>query len=457
MKLPRIMLAAPASGSGKTMITCGILQALQNREMKVKSFKCGPDYIDPMFHQQVLGTCSKNLDSFFTSEEILRYLFAREASKGTISILEGVMGYYDGAGGVTTTASSYELAKLTDTPVILIINAKGMSLSLIPLIQGFVRYEKDSHIKGVILNQISAGTYHNMKEQIEKETDIKVIGYVPICKEIAIESRYLGLMMPNEIANLKEKLQKFAKILEETLQLDQLLEYASEASEFTFQTPSCLKLPQNSKERALRIGVAKDEAFCFLYQDNLELLEEMGAELVYFSPLWEQQLPEKLDGLLFPGGYPELYLEQLSENDSMKEDVRHTIEQGTPYLAECGGFLYLLEELKDRSGTCYPMGGALKGTSYATKKLGKFGYITLSPKNDNQILKKGETIKAHEFHYFDTNANGTDYHGTKPFGNKKWDCMQGENFWAAGFPHLYYYSNPKFAYRFLEECMERRK
>ena len=196
LKLPRLMLAAPASGSGKTMITCGLLRTLRNRGMKVSSFKCGPDYIDPLFHQEVLGIPSRNLDTFFTDGTMTRYLFAKAAGNTDISILEGVMGYYDGAGGDTITASSYELADITKTPVVLIVNAKGMSLSVLPIIQGFLEYRRNSRIQGVILNQVSSGTYQRLKKKIEQEISIEVLGYVPKCPELVIESRHLGLVMP---------------------------------------------------------------------------------------------------------------------------------------------------------------------------------------------------------------------------------------------------------------------
>ncbi len=457
MRLPRVMLAAPSSGSGKTLITCGLLQALVNREKKPAAFKCGPDYIDPMFHRKVIGTPSKNLDTFFTDENMTRYLLGKEAQRADISILEGVMGFFDGAGGVTTTASSYELAKITDTPVILVVNTKGMSLSVIPLIQGFLQYREDAGIKGVILNQTSPMTFQLLKEQIEKELGIAVVGYLPNCSDLAIESRHLGLVTPEEIEGLREKLQSLAERLEETLDIEKILELAETAGELEWEVPRLPKLQIKDGSHAPRIGVAEDEAFCFHYQDNLELLEEMGAELVAFSPLHDKVLPQNLDGLILSGGYPELYAKQLSENDSMKTEIREVLQKGMPYLAECGGFLYLLEEMEDMEGKRYPMAGLIKGQAYRTKKLGRFGYITLTGETEGQLLETGEKVKAHEFHYFDTNNNGADYHAKKPFGKREWECIHGGESQAAGFPHLYYYSNPEFAFRFLQQCMEKQK
>ena len=214
MKIPRILLAAGASGSGKTLITCGLLQALVNRGLKVASFKCGPDYIDPMFHSRVIGTRSRNLDTFFTDGDRTRYLLAKNASDCEIAVMEGVMGYYDGVGGITSRASAYDLASTTDTPVILIVNSRGMSCFLAAYVKGFLEYKKDSHICGVIFNQMSSMLYPRMKKLLEEELSVKVLGYVPKVEDCVIESRHLGLVLPEEIPELKSRLQKLSEVLE---------------------------------------------------------------------------------------------------------------------------------------------------------------------------------------------------------------------------------------------------
>lgn len=302
MKAARILLAAGASGSGKTLITCGLLQALVNRGLKTASFKCGPDYIDPMFHSRVIGAKSRNLDTFFTDSETTKYLFCENAVDCDISVMEGVMGFYDGVAGTTTKASAYDLASVTDTPVILIVNSRGMSVSLAAYVKGFMEYRKDSHIQGVIFNQMSPMLYPRMKELLEKELNIKVLGYVPKMDDCVIESRHLGLVLPDEIPELKENLHRLAEVLEKTLDIDAILQLAESARELSAKEPRidfCLKHP-------LRIGVADDEAFCFFYEDNFRLLRKMGAELVHFSPIRDKKLPAGLDGLLLYGGYPEL-------------------------------------------------------------------------------------------------------------------------------------------------------
>jgi len=451
MKLPRIMIGATASGSGKTLITCGILQAFVNRGLKVASFKCGPDYIDPMFHSKIIGTKSRNLDTFFTNEDTTRFLFGKTAKDVDVSVMEGVMGFYDGLGACSTQASSYDLAKITDTPVVLILNCQGMSLSILPIIQGFLQYQKDSHINGVILNQMSKNLYVEIKQQIEKELQVKVFGYVPVVKELMIESRHLGLITPDEVDGFHEKLNELAKLLEETIELDEILAVARKSSELSYQTPVLPRV-----EGKPRIAVAKDEAFCFYYEDNLELLKEMGAELVEFSPLHQEYLPKQINGLLLGGGYPELYAEKLSMNLSMRESIKDALLQGLPCMAECGGFMYLHRIMEDIHGSKFPMVGILDGEVYKTNQLMRFGYITLTSNKDQMIAAKEENIKGHEFHYFESSACGDSFTAKRPLKNTTWNCIHGNNQLAAGFPHLYYYSNINIPYRFLEKCVHRK-
>ena len=452
MKIPRILLTAPASGSGKTLITCGILQALINRGLKVASFKCGPDYIDPMFHGKVIGTKSRNLDTFFTDAGTTRYLFARNALGCDVAVAEGVMGYYDGLGGVKTEGSTYEVACTLDMPTVLIVNGRGASLSLLALVKGFLEYRGDSHIRAVILNQVSPMIYQVLKKQIEEELGIRVLGYVPKVPELVLESRHLGLQLPGEIEKLKEKLNRLAGVLEETLDLDAFLKLAGEASELQAQRPPVPNLaPDLGKPR---IAVAEDEAFCFTYLDNLELLKEMGAELVPFSPLEDQKLPEGISGMIVSGGYPELHAARLSANETMREAVRRAVEGGMPCIAECGGFLYLHRELEGTDGAFYPMAGVIDAKAYKTDRLGRFGYITLEAREDQLLGPEGTTIRGHEFHYWDSEQCGESFHARKPAGRREWNCVCAGETLYAGFPHLFYYSNPGAAFEFLKKCGE---
>ena len=455
MNIPRILLAAGASGSGKTLITCGLLQALVNRGMKVASFKCGPDYIDPMFHSRVIGTKSANLDTFFTSENVTRYLLEKNASGCDIAVMEGVMGYYDGVGGTTTKASAFDLAQATDTPVILIVNSKGMSLSLAAYIKGFLEYKKNSHISGVIFNQMSPMLYPRVKELVETELRIAVLGYVPRVEDCVIESRHLGLVLPEEIPELKERLGKLAQVLEDTLDMEGILKLASTAPQLSVKKDLLeedeafgFQLPE-----PVRIGVAEDEAFCFFYKDTFRLLETMGARLVRFSPIHDEALPEHLDGLLLYGGYPELKGRELEENTAMRNAVKNALKQGMPCMAECGGFMYLHEEMEDMDGQMRRMAGVIPGNVFRTPRLSRFGYVFLESRRGKDYGR----IPAHEFHYFDSTNCGDAFKASKPVGKRSWNCIHEEEKMTAGFPHLYYYGNPRVPREFLRNCLTYKK
>ena len=450
MKIPRILLAAGSSGSGKTLITCGLLEALVERGLKTTSFKCGPDYIDPMFHSRVIGTKSRNLDTFFTGSEVTKYLLTRNARDCEIAVMEGVMGFYDGVAGTTTTASAYDLAKVTDTPVILIVNSRGMSVSLAAYVKGFLEYKKDSHIKGVIFNQMSPMLYPRMKKLLEEELGVAVLGYVPKVEDCVIESRHLGLVLPDEIPELKDRLHKLAGVLEETLDIDRILELAGEAPDLLDAKPESVTDFRLSEP--VRIGVAEDEAFCFFYADNFRLLGEMGAEIVPFSPMEDKQLPDDLDGLLLYGGYPELNGKKLEQNTTMKDMIREKLKAGMPCMAECGGFMYLHEEMEGMDGNFYQMAGVIPGKAYRTPKLSRFGYVTLTQKKPALGMEDFGEIPAHEFHYFDSEKNGEDCMAVKPITGRTYPCViEKENVWM-GFPHLYYPSNPSFADHFVKKA-----
>ena len=454
MKIPRILLAAGSSGSGKTLITCGLLEALVERGLKTASFKCGPDYIDPMFHSRVIGTKSRNLDTFFTGSEVTKYLLTRNARDCEIAVMEGVMGFYDGVAGTTTTASAYDLAKVTDTPVILIVNSRGMSVSLAAYVKGFLEYKKDSHIKGVIFNQMSPMLYPRMKKLLEEELGVAVLGYVPKVEDCVIESRHLGLVLPDEIPELKDRLHKLAGVLEETLDIDRILELAGEAPDLLDAKPESVTDFRLSEP--VRIGVAEDEAFCFFYADNFRLLGEMGAEIVPFSPMEDKQLPDDLDGLLY-GGYPELNGKKLEQNTTMKDMIREKLKAGMPCMAECGGFMYLHEEMEGMDGNFYQMAGVIPGKAYRTPKLSRFGYVTLTQKKPALGMEDFGEIPAHEFHYFDSENCGGDFHAAKPESKRGWDCIHGTDTMLAGFPHLYYYGNPEVPKAFLKKCLAYKK
>ena len=469
------MIAAPKSGSGKTMITCALLQLLKDRGKNVSSYKCGPDYIDPMFHKKVLGVPSKNLDTFFTDEKTTVQLFLDKRADGDFAVLEGVMGLYDGLGGIYEQGSSYHLAKVTQTPIILVVDAKGMGKSVLALIAGFLQYDTQHLIKGVLLNRMSKGYYDIIKPLIEKELSVKVVGYFPEQKDIRLESRHLGLVMPDELADIKEQLDELAGRLKKTIDLDMLLDIAVEAEEISDSGNADIynvknignydqnEFSQNKAINTVNIAVAMDEAFCFYYEDNLRLLEKCGAKLQYFSPLHDTKLPDNCDALLLGGGYPELYAKELSENLSMRNSIKTAFKTGLPTVAECGGFMYLhtyihniCEEDADAQNYVFGMTGALDSECHFKGKLVRFGYIELAEKHNN-FLPPNEKIKAHEFHYYDSTDNGADCIATKPATGRSYDCViSHDNYWL-GFPHLYYPSNPHFAESLVRKAYEYRR
>ena len=450
MKLHRVMIAAAKSGSGKTTVTCALLQLLKNMGQKVVSYKCGPDYIDPMFHQKAIDIPSKNLDTFFTGEEETRKLFLMDRGEEDFAVLEGVMGLFDGLGGIREEGSSYHLAKVTKTPILLVVDAKGMGRSVIPLIAGFLNYDKEHLIKGVILNRMSKSYYEILKPLIEEELGITVVGYFPEQKQFRIESRHLGLMLPQELIDVKKKLQEASEELQKTVSLEHILKIAGEASEL--EACGLISLEsKNSVSECPIIAVARDEAFCFYYEDNLRLLQEYGAKLKFFSPIHDEGLPEGSCGILLGGGYPELHGAELSSNRKMLSSIKEAMESGIPVVAECGGFMYLHNKIIDKENQSYPMVGAINAECHYTGKLVRFGYIELQEKDAN-FLPEGEMIRGHEFHYFDSQQNGENCVATKPLTGRNYPCViSKENCWM-GFPHLYYPSNPAFAERFVEKA-----
>lgn len=447
-EIPRIVIAGTNSGCGKTTVTCAVLQTLVNRKLKVGAFKCGPDYIDPMFHSRIIGAKSANLDLFFFKENTLNYLLAKNGADRDISVIEGVMGFYDGMGLATARASTYDIARATRSPVVLLLDAGGAALSVLATLQGFLSFCPDNQIRGVILNQCSAGVYQVLSAEIKRrfEGQVRPLGFMPAISECRLESRHLGLVTAAEVENLREKLQILAAQAGRSLDLEGLIELSRSAPPV-----SCTPVELPKYRETVRIAVARDNAFCFYYEDSLEALTEMGAELLPFSPLNDQELPPGIHGLYLGGGYPELYAKELSENKSMLSSVRGVLEQGLPCIAECGGFMYLTEFIGG-----HPMVGFLPGRSFDSGKLTRFGYIRLKAKEDNMLCRAGEEIPAHEFHHWDSEHTGGSFTALRDSG-EGWDCVVATETLYAGFPHFHFYANPTFAIYFYEACLREKR
>ena len=449
MGTPRLLLAAPSSGSGKTTVACAILEGLKQKGYHPAAFKCGPDYIDPMFHARVLKQRCTNLDPFLVGEDGCRKLLKENARQADMVLKEGVMGYYDGVtmSSGEVVSSTHHLADITQTPAILVVDAKGMDRSVAALIQGFLRFVPESYIAGVLLNRVGRALAMHLKEMIEECCGIPVVGYLPPLPECALESRHLGLVTAQEVSDWQQKIQRLGQEAVGSIDWDMLLGIAQKAPDLICDPPEQPFLPRKA---APVIAVARDAAFCFYYEDNLQMLQQMGAELVYFSPLSDSALPEKTSGLYLGGGYPELYGDILEGNASMRHSIREALEQGMPCIAECGGFLYLQQTLETQKGTKAQMVGFLPGDGYRTSALRRFGYALLRPNTENLWCEKDTVLPVHEFHYWESTETGDAFHAQKPNGKRQWDCMVLKKQTLAGFPHFHFYGCPTLAKHLVE-------
>lgn len=444
--MKRIMIAGTNSGCGKTTVTCALLQALVSRGIKTSAFKCGPDYIDPMFHRKIIGARSNNLDAFFCDKDKMNFLICKNSFD--VSVIEGVMGFYDGVG---EKFSSHQISADTDTPVIIVVDCKGMGASIGAVMHGFLHYRKPNNIVGFIFNRLPQSLI-NTAIKLCGEMGTEFFGAFPYEKSCVVDSRHLGLVTADEIENIKEKMQTLSKIAEENLLIDKIIEFSERTPKMQVSEINYAKI----KGKKIKIAVAYDSAFCFYYEENFDLLREMGCEIVTFSPLSDEKIPDDASGLLIGGGYPELYAETLSENASMLEDIRKKINEKMPVIAECGGFMYLQKFIENGEKKRFKAVGIFEGTAFKTEKLQRFGYVNLTAKEDCMLCKKGEKIAAHEFHYWDCTSCGDGFCAEKLSGGAAYDCAFSSENMYAGFPHLYFYSDPKIAENFIKKCMEYR-
>lgn len=485
MQMNRILFAGLSSGSGKTAVTCACLRALQKKGISAASFKCGPDYIDPMFHQRVLGIPGENLDLFFADAKTLQRQIACYEQRCKIAVLEGVMGYYDGLGGVSDRDSTWDVACATNTPVILVVRPKGASLTIAAQVQGMLSFRKRNQLAGILLNGCSERMARLLAPMLEEQTGLPVVGFLPYVEDASFESRHLGLVTAQEVGALSEKVDRLADAFLQHVDLEQVLRIAATADsvgENTEQKDNTVTAKGAEKAgaptdraaaswavdvaeparqnrstavqfsipaaRRLRIGIAQDTAFCFYYEENKRALRQQGLELVEFSPMEDKKLPEGICGLYLGGGYPELHAGKLSENSRMRHAIFEAVRHGMPTIAECGGFLYLQKELEDADGQVWEMTGVLDGSGFRTNRLQRFGYAVMTAKENSMLFEKGESIPVHEFHYWDCTQNGTAFEMKKPVGNKTWEGSVAGSSLYAGFPHLYFLAEPRLAERF---------
>lgn len=418
-----LMISSNCSGGGKTTFTLGLMNVLKHRGYKVQGFKSGPDYIDTAFHKAITGNSSRNLDVFLMKEEGVKESFSR--GEGDFSIIEGAMGLYDGK-GLTTSCSSYDVSRiLGDVPIVLVITPKAQSLTLCAEINGIKAF-KNANIVGVVLNSISESYYNLLKACIEENCNIKVFGYIPKCEEIKLSSRHLGLVQSIEVDNLLEKIEVCKELIEKYVDVEEIIN--------SFKDISISAKRAKLKKRNIKIGVAYDKAFNFYYKENLEVLEEVG-EIIYFSPLNDKEIPKDLDFLYIGGGYPEVFKEELSKNVSMRNSIKEALENGLHCYGECGGLMYLTEEIEG-----YPMVGFFEGKSYMTNKLNNFGYCSV--KIDD--IK----IRGHEFHKSLVDLKEKKIYKVYKEDYRKeiisWECGYKKKNTLGGYAHIHFIGNEEF-------------
>ncbi len=448
------MLAGASSNVGKTTVTMGIMAAFKKRGLKVKPFKTGPDYIDPMFHSFVTGARSINLDTWMLDEDTIRGLFYRRLKEANdLGIIEGVMGLYDGHSLESDVGSSAYLAKAVDAPTILIIDGRGMSKSAAALVKGYIDFDPETKIAGVIINRISSNPHYQLlKEMIEAYNDVTCLGYFPDNPDIVMDSRHLGLVPVEEIPDFREKVDKAGELAEAHIDLDKLLELSHHADITNHYSDPFSAW--DKKYQGLRIGVPKDRAFNFYYEDNFRALENAGIEIVLFSPLNDKALPENLDGLYIGGGFPEVFGAELAENKTMLTDIKKQLEAGLPCYAECGGLMYLTKSMTLNNGETNEGVGFIDGESHMTKHLQRFGYVNICA----YLREKPIEIRGHEFHHSEVTISEeipTAYVITK--NSRTWTCGYRLKNVLAGYPHIHFYSNPSFLQALLTSALNHKE
>ena len=502
----QLLFTAPASGGGKTTLTCAFLALARRKGLRPAAFKIGPDYLDPTFHRRALGVPGYNLDLFLCPPHRARALIARAAQESDFLVFEGAMGYYDGVGGTTPEASAWQAARLTGAPAVLVLQPGGSALSLCAVAKGMVDFAPPSGIRALFLNRCAPALYDRLAPALTRATGLPVLGFLPPLPEATLPGRHLGLVSADEVEDLSPKLSALADALEQYGDWEGLCRLASlspaaplgpaggdlahcsgsadgpaggdwahcqssaaapgtfspaaapspatpfgPAPFFSFSPASCAALPSPlfspARPTPSVIAVARDEAFSFYYEESLLALREAGAELRFFSPLAGEVIPPEAGGLYLGGGYPELHAQALSQSPFLP-CLRRALGEGLPTLAECGGFLVLQKTLEDPDGRPWPMAGALKGRAFKTPRLVRFGYANLTAGGDSLLFRKGERFPVHEFHHWDCTQNGAAFTAQKPHTGRAWPCGFAGPGLCAAFPHLYLYGMPGAAARF---------
>lgn len=444
----RILISAPSSSSGKTLLTLGLIRASLKEGYRVQAFKAGPDYIDPSFHRSALGVPSYNLDLFLMGQAYCQDLLARKSAQADISIIEGAMGYYDGI-STGSTASPWDLARATGTPAILVLDPQGMGASLGALVRGFLSHQDPSHIGGFILNRVRPMMASYYKKIIEGVTPVPVLGYLPDMGDMKIESRHLGLVSPEEVQDLEAKLNRLADQVIKSIDLKAIYSLASQAQALE------VKKEEVQTNPPLRLGLAQDQALFFYYKDSLEALEARGVDLVPFSILESESLPKDLDGLYLGGGYPENFAEEISANRPLLDEIRTRVQDGLPLLAEGGGYMVLQEGFLANEERFHKWAGLFPGQVSLTNRLQNFGYASLETRKESPLGPSGTKVRGHEFHYSKLDNEGEgDIISTKPLSTRSWQGGRLEKNIFASYAHLHLASAPQALEAFVSKMRE---
>jgi cobyrinic acid a,c-diamide synthase len=446
------LVAGSASGVGKTTVSLSLMAAFQRRNKVVQAFKCGPDFLDTGHHTKVCDRPSRNLDTWMLSREANLGLYAKASRDADVVVVEGMMGLFDGVSGGGEHGSAAEIAKLLNLPVILVVDASKSGRSLAAVVKGFATFDPAIRFAGVVLNQVASERHFQLLEPAIKETcNLPILGWLPREKSISIPERHLGLHTAEEFGNWEQKREDLAAFAETHLDLNLLSEAAA-----------CLQIPNDtapaaivSGQKSVRIGVARDRAFSFYYEDNLDCLRELGAEIVPFSPMSDSNLPHSLDGLYFGGGYPELFAEALSSNMSMLDDIRAFAQAGRPVYGECGGMMYLAETLQTRDSRSFRMAGILPLGTAMTERLTRFGYTQLELTQDCLLGKKGTTTRGHSFHYSKcepTQNLSTAYRIKYTLSGREEIEGYVQGSVLGSYVHLHFLANPLLAESFIEQA-----
>ena len=445
-----MIIAGERSGVGKTTVTLALLSALQRRSQAVQSFKVGPDYIDPMFHRYVTKRACRNLDPVLTSEAYVQQCFAQHSQTADYSLIEGVMGLFDGASGSDDFGSTAHIARLLNLPVLLILNCSSLARSIAAIAHGYRSFDPRVNVAGVVLNRVGSDRHLELLTAALEPLNLPILGVLRRQDDITIPDRHLGLVPTAELENLDPLLDRLADLGETCFDWSQLLPLLKcqslEKSESKTQV-------LNSK---VRVAIAYDSAFNFYYADNLDLLEQLGAELVYWSPLKDSALPEKVQGLYLGGGFPEVFATELAANQSARQAVNAAIRSNMPTYAECGGLMYLCEQIVDFAGQSHPMVGILPTTAKMGKKL-TLGYRQATVMQNSPMMSQGDRAWGHEFHRSMLTHesdqplfNLQGYHSSIPLKSEGWQCHQLH----ASYTHLHFGAQPEFLKRFLDQCLQ---